>query len=304
MWRIPGLIVLICITFWPAWGQRRKPVAQEETDQHKPLAVIPFSMVNRQVLIPVVLSGISDTLHFIFDTGAEVTVLDEKVATRMRLNKSRDAFMSGTNNGMIKTAIVSLNALYLKDLRIPYVKAYLENLSNLSADGVIGIDLLKLYTIRIDYRQQQLICYRKGKMPVGNTGRLLHFQLNYSTPVVDASITLPDGRSLPGHYHITTGGDYGILFNWPYVDKYKLNILPTINTDQVVDLARMLYYINSSLPSMQLGGKNISPVPVSYSKDINDVGVFTEVAGAIGYDIWKQFSSLTINYEKKELYLE
>jgi hypothetical protein len=122
--------------------------------------------------------------------------------------------------------------------------------------------------------------------------------------VIDASIQLPNGSRLPGHYHITTGGDYGILFNWPYVDKNKLNtLLPTVNTDRVQDMVKVLYYINSSVPSLELGGHSIKNVPVSYSKDIDDLGVFTEVAGSIGYDIWKDFT-LTINYDRKELYLE
>lgn len=304
MWRFSGIVMLICCYVLPAFAQRKKAAATAETDNKKPVAVIPFRMVDKHLIIPVLLSGNTDTLNFIFDSGAEVTVLHTRVAEKMKLNNSKQAFMSGTNNAMIKTPVATLNALYLKELRIPYVNAYLENLDNLGkADGVIGIALLKLYIVKIDYRQQQLVLYRNGKTPVGNTGRLLHFQLNYTTPVIDAAIQLPDGRSLPGHYHITTGGDYGILFNWPYVDKNKLNNLPTTNTDRVQDMVRILYYINSNIPSMQLGGQTISNVPVSYSKDIDDVGVFTEIAGAIGYEIWKQFT-LTINYSKKELYLE
>ncbi|RBL93453.1 aspartyl protease family protein [Chitinophaga flava] len=303
MWRFLGTVVIISFnTFMPAFAQRRNTTPAE--DNTKPAAVIPFRMVDKHVVIPVMLSGSTDTLHFVFDTGAEVTILHEHVAQKMRINSGHQSFMSGTNNAMIKTLVVTLNALYLKELRIPYVKAYLENLNDIGQiDGVIGVDLLKLYIVKIDYRQQQLVLYRNGKTPIGNTGRLLHFQLNYTTPVVDAAIQLPDGRNLPGHYHITTGGDYGILFNWPYVDSNRINSLPTINTDRVQDMVRVLYYINSSIPSMQLGGKSIPNVPVSYSKDINDVGVFTEIAGSIGYDIWKQFT-VVINYSKKELYIE
>ncbi|HVI48921.1 MAG TPA: retropepsin-like aspartic protease [Chitinophaga sp.] len=306
MWRFLGTVLIIaCYTAGTADAQRRKAAAPEEQDNKKPVAVIPFRYVDKHMVIPVVLSGSTDTLQFVFDTGAEVTVLHTRIADKLRLNKSRDAFMTGTNNAMIKVPVITLNAIYIKDLRLPYVGAYLENLDNLGqVDGVIGVALLKTYIIKIDYRQQQLVFYGKGKTPIGNTGRLLHFQLNYSTPVIDAAITLPDGRSLPGHYHITTGGDYGILFNWPYVDKNKLNtLLPTINTDQVRDMVRLLYYINSNVSELQLGGHSIKNVPVSYCKDVDDVGAFTEIAGSIGYEVWKQFS-LTINYNKKELYLE
>ncbi len=305
MWRfLLTVTILYCSALMPAHAQRRGSSAPA-TDNSKPLAVIPFELINRQVVIPVVVSGSADTLHFIFDSGAEVTVMHTNTAAKLQLKNAGNAFLTGTNNAMAKTELATLNAVYLKELRIPYVKVYLENLSTLGpVDGIIGIALLKLYIVKIDYRAKQLVLYKSGKTPVGNTGRLLHFQLNFSTPVIDASIQLPDGRRLPGHYHITTGGDYGILFNWPYVDKYKLNtLLPTINTDRVQDMLKVLYYINSSVPSLEMGGRSIPNVPVSYSKDIDDLGVFTEVAGSIGYDIWKDYT-LTINYDKKELYLE
>ncbi|PSL49345.1 aspartyl protease [Chitinophaga niastensis] len=288
----------------PAYAQRKSTPAVT-TDNKKPLAVIPFQLIDKHVVIPVMLSGGTDTLHFIFDSGSEVTILHTKTAEKLHLKAPGQAYMSGTNNAVIKAPVATINALYLKELRLPYVNANLEDLSDIGPiDGIIGVALLKSYIVKIDYRQQQLLLYRAGKTPIGNTGRLLHFQLNFTTPVIDASIQLPDGRKLPGHYHITTGGDYGILFNWPYVDKNKLNtLLTTINTDRVQDMVKVLYYINSSIPLLELGGHSLRDVPVSYSKDIDDLGVFTEVAGAIGYDIWKQFT-LTINYDKKELYLE
>ncbi|WP_143308778.1 aspartyl protease family protein [Chitinophaga vietnamensis] len=307
MWRFLWLVwVISCAASIPVFAQRKKEAA--EPDNKKPVAVIPFRIIDRHVVIPAVLSGSKDTLHFIFDTGAEVTVLDARVATRLRLNGSKEAFMSGVNNGMIKVPVTSINAMYLNEIRLPYVNAYIENLENISPvtpmDGVIGVALLKAYIVKIDYRQQQLVCYHKGRTPIGNTGRLVHFQLNYTTPVIDAVVQLPDGRTIPGHYHLTSGGDYGILFNWPFVDKNKLNtLLPTANTDRVQDMAKVLYYINSSIPQLELAGHNIKQVPVSYSKDVDDVGAFTEIAGAIGYEVWKQFT-LTINYDKKELYIE
>lgn len=306
MWRfLLTVTILFSYALMPAYAQRRGLVSAATTDNNKPVAIIPFQLVNRQVIIPVLVSGSTDTLHFIFDTGAEVTILHTNTAARLQLKNAGNAFMTGTNNSMAKTDMATINAVYLKELRLPYVKVYLENLSNLGpVDGIIGVALLKLYIVKIDYRSRQLVLYKQGKTPIGNTGRLLHFQLNFSTPVVDASIQLPDGRRLPGHYHITTGGDYGILFNWPYVDKNKLNTaLPTTNTDRVQDMLKVLYYINSSVPSLEMGGRSISNVPISYSKDIDDLGVFTEVAGSIGYEVWKDFT-LTINYDRKELYLE
>ncbi len=288
---------------------QRKHNTTAEPDNTKPAAVIPFRLVNNHIVFPVTVSGSTDTLQFIFDSGAEITVMHTRTAEKMKLNSGKQAFMSGVNNGMIQVPVVTINALYIKDLRMPYLSAYLEDLRDIGTDavpidGVIGVALMKAYIVKIDYRNRQLILYPNGKTKVNTAGQLLHFTLNFTTPVIDAVIRLPNGTTLMGKYHVTTGGDYGILFNWPYVEKYQLNTqLPTINTDRVKDMVKVLYYINSTVSELQMAGKKISNVPVSYCKDVDDVGAFVEIAGAIGFSVWKQFT-VTINYNKKELFLE
>lgn len=307
MWRIYLIIIVIAAACTNASAQRKNTSA--EPDNTKPVGVIPFTLVNNHIVFPVTISGSSDTLHFIFDSGAEVTVMNTRTAEKLKMPSNRQAFMSGVNNGMIQVPIVTINALYIKELRMPYVNAYLEDLRDMgneqtSIDGVIGVALMKSYIIRIDYKNQQLMFFPNGKTKVNTAGQLIHFQLNYTTPVVEATIKLPNGTALMGNYHVTTGGDYGVLFNWPFVEKYKLNTqLPTINTDKVRDMAKTLYYINSSITQLQMAGRSVNSVPVSYCKDVDDVGVFVEIAGAIGYEIWKHFT-VTINYNKKELFLE
>ncbi|MFB6455956.1 aspartyl protease family protein [Chitinophaga sp. Hz27] len=305
MWRLIGILVLAaaCQTV----SAQRKTTA--ETKSLKVAGTIPFTLVNNQVVIPVTVSGSNDTLHFVFDSGAEVTVMNIRTAEKLKLNSNRQAFMSGMNNAMVQVPVVTINALYIKELRMPFLTAYLEDLQQMGSDGIavdgiIGVALMKAYIVKIDYKNKQLTFYQNGNTPVNTAGQLLHFQLNYTTPVVDATIKLPNGTTLLGHYHVITGGDYGILFNWPYVEKYKLNTtLSTVNTDKIQDMVKVLYYINSKVPQLQMAGKIMNNIPVSYCKDVDDVGAFIEMSGALGYDVWKHYI-LTINYAKQELFIE
>lgn len=301
------VLLVICGCSQLLRAQRKTPVAAA-SDNRKPLAVIPFRIVNNAMVIPVLLSGSSDTLHFIFDSGAAVTVLHTGTANRLRIKGNKEEGMVSSNNLMIKVPTASLSALYLHQVRLPFVKAYLENLAEFNGngqqtDGIIGIDLLKPYIVRIDNRRQQLIIYAAGKTPREN-GQLLPFHLNFTTPVISAGIQTTLDKTIEGNYHVVTGGDYGILFNWPFVTKHRLHeILPTLNTSRIVDMAQILYYINSSLPVLQFNGYRFNNVPVSYCKDVDDIGAFSEVAGSIGYEIWKNFN-LTFNYRQRELCLE
>jgi hypothetical protein len=305
-----AFLLLLCWSYaWPGFAQssKRRPAA----DERGAAAVIPFRFYGHHVVIPAMVSGSSDTLHFIFDTGTEVTVLHYGLADTLGVQGKQKAGVTATNNLMLKVNTATLNVLYLGKARLPFVKVYLENIPEfrngpLKIDGFIGIDLLKAYIVKIDYARQQLVLYPYGTAVPGTAGmQQLPFQLNFRTPVINATIALPDGQSLSGNYHLTTGGDYGILFNWPYTEKNRLNEqLVTQSTDRVQDLLKTYDYINSTIPSLNIAAFRLGNMPVSYCKDVNDDSPVMEIAGAIGYQAWKQFSTVIINYAQKELYLQ
>jgi hypothetical protein len=295
------LILLICL---PAL------VSAQDGTNSKVVAILPFRIFDRYLIIPATVTNSIDTLHFIFDTGAEITTLSQETAKKLKLESTEVSGMSGTDDVVINVPTTTINLLYLSKTRIPYVKVYLENLkefrdSPIPIDGIIGVDLLKTFVVTIDYEHQQMLLYRAGKTPTEAKGKRMPLALNFKTPVIEAMISLPDGKTIGNRYHFISGGEYGILFNWPFVEKYQLNtVLPVLNSDKVQDLFKVLTYTNTSVPFLAMGAHRIEQVPASYSKDVDDAGSITEVAGSIGYFVWKQFRSITINYNERELFLE
>jgi hypothetical protein len=295
------LILLICL---PAvlWAQ--------DGTTSKVVATLPFRIFDRYLIIPATVTNSIDTLHFIFDTGAEITTLSQETAKTLKLESKEISGMSGTDDVVINVPISTISLLYLSKTRIPFVKVYLENLkefkgSPVAIDGIIGVDLLKTFVVTIDYEHQQMLLYRSGKTPTEVKGKRMPLSLNFKTPVIEAMIQLPDGNTIANRYHFISGGEYGILFNWPFVEKYHLTTaLPVINSDKVQDLFKVLTYTNTTVPFLAMGAHRINQVPASYSKDVDDAGSMTEVAGSIGYFVWKQFRSITINYNERELFLE
>lgn len=303
------LLLLCCSYAWPGFSQsgKRRPAPEEPGS----VAVIPFRIYGHHIVIPAMVSGTSDTLHFIFDTGSEVTVLHYGLADTLGVQGKQKAGVTATNNLMLKVNTATLNVLYLGKARLPFLKVYLENIPEfrngpLKIDGFIGIDLLKAYIVKIDYKRNQLVLYPPNtKVPGAANMQLIPFQINFHTPVISAAIELPNGQFMNGSYHVTTGGDYGILFNWPYTEKNRLDQqLVTLSTDQVQDLIKQYDYVNSSIPSLNIASIHMSRTPVSYCKDVNDDSPVMEIAGAIGCEVWKRFSTVIINYAQKELYLQ
>jgi len=305
-----AFLLLLCCSyalFSYAQSGKRRPAQLEKGA----VAVIPFRLYGHHIVIPAMVSGRNDTLHFIFDTGTEVTVLHYGLADTLGVQGRQKAGVTATNNLMIKVNTATLNVLYFDKARLPFLKVYLENIpefrtGSLKIDGFIGIDLLKAYIVKIDYTRRQLVLYPFGTAVPDLAGlQPIPFQINFRTPVITASIELPNGQFLNGNYHLTTGGDYGILFNWPYTDKHQLNQqLVTVSTDKVPNLVKTYDYVNCILPSLSIAAFRQNKVPVSYCKDVNDDSPVMEIAGAIGYLVWKQFSAVIINYPQKELYIQ
>lgn len=311
MMRLLGPILCCCwiLLSFPSKGQRRRATPATSPAAEQPVAILPFTFSGHHLIVKAAISGLPDSLSLIFDSGAEVTILHKGMAETLKLTALQGKGVSATNNMMLQMQTATLSTLYMGNIRVPFLKVYIENLQEfrqgtIKADGIIGVDLLKQYIVTIDYANRQLRLYRNGNTPTAIPGQRLPMKLNYVTPVLNATIQLPGGQSLTGNYHLTTGGDYGILFNWPYTDAHHLNeILPTIDTDRVQDMLRVLTYINSAIPLLSISNAQFRQVPVSYCKDINDDGAFMEVAGSIGFQIWKQ-CVLTINYNKKEIVLQ
>lgn len=300
-------VILICL---PAFLR-----AQDAANQ-KAVATLPFRLYDRYMVITAASSGRTpsgeapDSLHFIFDTGAEVTTLSKQTADRLELETKDNGGLSGTDAVVVRVPTATLNVLYLDKTRLPLVKVYIEQLSefqdlNVRIDGIIGVDLLKAFIVRIDYERQVLLLFRSNKTPANTPGQRMNLSLNFKTPVIEGIINLPDGQSLNSRFHFVSGGEYGILFNFPFVEKHRLNTrLPVLSTDKVKDLYKELTYTNTSVPSLDLGAVHLELVAASYCKDVNDAGSLHEMAGSIGFMVWRQFHTITVNYSGRELFLE
>jgi len=288
----------------------RLSAAQAPPSTAEPVAILPFRIYNHSLVISASTSNMEDSLHFIFDTGAEATTLSIETAKQLRLETKEDGGLSGTDDIVIRVPTSTINLLYFGKARLPLVKVYLETLkefqkSPIHIDGIIGVNLLKMFIVQIDYANSRILLFRQGKTPMSIPGKRLAMTLNFDTPVIEAVIELPDGRSLGSRYHFITGGDYGILFNWPFVEKYRLKeVLPIVSTDKVGDLYQVLTYMNTIIPYLAFGSVRMDKVSASYCKEVNDIGGLTEVAGSIGSYVWSQFRTITINYKQREIYLD
>lgn len=301
MKRVWPIAVIFC--FFAVAGRAQAPAKAA-----KPLAAVPFIFNGYQVLIPVVLDGGKDTLHFLFDTGCEVNILSRDKAEQLGLTGREAAGISGWSKGVLMIPKATAQVLKIGGLSLPYPEFYLQDfgrvkLGETAIDGVIGYDLLRRYAIEIDFSQKTMRFFKSAGMHYPPGGEKLVLGLNYKTPTLQATITLPGGSILSSTYHLITGGDFGLLFNDEYVKKYALDRKLTVTGSETrQDLAGPVIYSVCRVPLLVLDRYRNADVPALYSVKINDGAPGAELAGAIGARVWKEYT-LFINLPQRALYL-
>ncbi|MCL6524442.1 MAG: hypothetical protein K6T34_07245 [Thermoflavifilum sp.] len=277
----------------------------------KPIAVLPFVEDGPRILIKGLIHPYtSDTLFFIFDSGAELNILDASDAALWKLSYTQETGVSGLSKGMTYLPIVHPGSLQLGQAILPHASFCIENLKPLNSpsytvDGILGYPLLAAYTVKIDYDHHLFILYPPGSFPYDKKGQVLRMDLDVYTPMVEAAISLANGTQLKSKYHITLGGNYGVLFNYSYVQKYHIDrfFQKDSGTITVQDMLRTIDYVDTELPAIEVGKYRLRLVPATYSPEVDDGNPQQEIAGAVGYKVWKKFN-LIFNLSRHELYLE
>lgn len=298
--KVNGIVLILFFMVTGANGQRHRP--------EKPLEVIHFHFNGSQILIPITINYGKDTLHFLFDSGCEINLLSLPVASNLGLKGSTDAGLSGWSNEMTYMPQTQAGSLDIGNVSIPDPEFYMESLAGstmdgIPVDGVIGYDLLKRYIVKIDFQHKEMTLYRNENFHYPPGGELLKLGMNYRTPTIQGTLVNNQGQPFTSTYHVITGGNFGLLLNGKFVEKYALDKTLTI-TGKVTrqDLLQPITYTECIVPSFNTGNYKLRQLSALYSPKVNDTAPDKEIAGAIGADVWKNFIMI-LNLPEKELWL-
>ncbi|HVB02526.1 MAG TPA: hypothetical protein VNE41_02280 [Chitinophagaceae bacterium] len=306
--RLPEIVISLALLAFPVRTASPAPAMHAHPLQY-PIARIPFYYDGVHIIIAVTVDNYREPLHFIFDTGSEVNVLSDRWKKIFRLYAYRSGDLSGAGNGLKVLPITEIKTLHVGRGELLNQDFYLEHLRNLDThseriDGIIGYHLLASYIVKIDFNDRVIELYKKGRFDYGTAGELLRMRMNNYTPVIRAGIALHEGDTLTGWYQITSGGDYGVLFNYPYMEKYRL-ATPAVLTgkDSVNDLLATRQFLDFRLPAFVIGNHCLQHVDATFCPDVNDNDYFQDIAGDIGNGVFRHFN-IILNYGQRELFLE
>ena len=242
----------------------------------------------------------SETLDFIFDTGASCVLLTE--TGLKKANIKLDGFTENQGTGGFSTEQTSssnhlrLSALQWRNLPLLYI----DYKGSLNTDGVIGFNVFEDKVVEIDYDKSIMIIH--SQLPLeksGYTESKMHHDINGSF----IQATLNNGEKeckgwflfdTGGNLTVAAGGDFSIANNL-YGTMKKLGNSNTGGTGSNILKSEIVL-----LPKLKIYGYVMPEVPIQLQS--SDISFFGN-AGIIGNGVLERFNTL-IDYPNATIYLK
>ncbi len=269
---------------------------------------IPFELSSNLVLLQAKVND-SAPLWFIFDTGAESTVIDTELAKTLRLKPNGKI----VGNGAAGTAqAVRFKAV---SMRLPNIEISNQTIYGLPLDsfssplgkkisGVIGYDIIKEFVVEIDYASRKINLYQPESYQYSLAGEIFPLTFEENTPFVRASIALEGRAAIDGKFEIDSGSTGAILFNTPFVRKHQLlkSVSRTSET-RIGGVGGTAQVFLGRVKSIALGRFTLENAVARFSQGTRGDYASAKYNGLIGGEIFRRFKTI-FDYSRKRMILE
>jgi hypothetical protein len=276
---------------------------------------LPFRIMQDFILIELKLEGVVP-VNFIFDTGAENTIIFERLYTDI-LESEYDMRLPivGSNLQVGKYALVTRN-LGIKFQNIPMIEMdvlvleeYDEKLKEYLGEkihGILGSTFFKRYIVEIDYRRQHIILHKPNDFNDRNIRRFeqIDIEVKKGKPYINTHISYQASDSIPVNLLMDTGAGINLMVHSNTSQSLKLP-QETIAGELGIGVSGALFGYIGRLHSFQFGPFEYKSMITSF-QDLDSV-LLSELEyhrnGIIGNSLLSRFH-LFIDYPHEKVYLK
>lgn len=251
---------------------------------------MPFRFRDGFIWIEVTVSASHRTLHFLLDSGAQVSVINEGTAQKLGLKGGRPVNVMGVGNTTRGFWPQTLNAL-AGGIQLPrhYLMLDLSKLSeactNSAVDGIVGADFFHDRIVQIDFQTQTVRILREPPAKAGT--QILPLKVRPCGMIVPVQIN----TSTPQWVRLDTG--CASALQW-----VAGSVRPEGCTKRVV-VALTSFSVPVTQTTLTLGAIRFEQVPT----DLQEKEIFPGERGLLGNGLLSRFQTVTIDAKGKEVIL-
>jgi predicted aspartyl protease len=249
-------------------------------------------------------------MSFVFDTGAEFTLLNSSRVSKLGL-QGIGTFATGAGGGdvvvsfvpgvttMVGGATVSsqiVGAVLLDALEKPLGRPL---------DGILGYDFISRFVVELDYKRQQMRLFDRTKYVHVGSAKPTPITLEDSTPYFDAAIEVPNTGDVGGNFVLDTGCLCEVQLFSPFVDRHGLlSAFPHAKqAGYSAGAGGTTNQLSAKIPALKVAGYMIKDPQADFSRDKHGATADPETAGLIGSLVFKKFL-LVLDYKNKQVFFE
>jgi len=275
---------------------------------------IPFEYKNNFILVSIKLNNFIP-LTFIFDTGAEYTILAKRSFTDLLgVNYDREFKLIGAD---MTTTLIAHLAKDI-DISLPGVKARSQNIlvldenyfdfekyAGVPVDGIIGSDIFRHFIVKINYRKRKITLIDPGKSKKPRGYESYPIEIKAGKPYLTNRIYLRDSLNISAELLIDTGAGLSLLLHTNTHPDFKLPAT-TVTGNIGMGLGGLMEGYLGRIKRLNLDPFFFTDIITNFQKFPNirpDSTLLLTRDGIIGNGVLDRFTVI-IDYNRSLLYLK
>jgi hypothetical protein len=189
--------------------------------------VMPFDYEDARLYVPV---GVRDRLEWlILDTGAQPTILDERVASAAGIAGHDTTSTTGAGTGRLRRSTGDPIALRLGSSTMPVREPAISPLDSLlspytgrHAPGIIGSQFFAGRAVTVDFEQRIVYARAAADDYELANSTVLPLEIDGGIPYVSATLRFAGGRSVVARLLVDLGAKSTLLLTEPFIERAGL----------------------------------------------------------------------------------
>jgi len=192
--------------------------------------VTPFDYEDTRLYVPVAIGGRS--WWFILDTGAQPTVLDERVASAARIAGHDTTSTTGAGTGRLRRSTGDEVALRLggrtmtvRQPAISPIDSVLSRYTGRHAPGIVGSQFFADRAVTVDFEQRIVYARPSADAYELTNSVVLPLDVAGGIPYLSATLRFAEGRAVTARLLVDLGAKATLLLTEPFIERAGLREL-------------------------------------------------------------------------------
>ena len=275
---------------------------------------IPFEYRNNFIIIDVLLNDIFP-LKFIFDTGAEHTILTKREITDLlQVNYQRRFTIMGSDMKTELYAYLATGVRFQINQLLATNRTMLvldddyfrfEEFAGINVQGILGADFFRRFIVKIDFKKRKITLYNPAKFePPSKKFKEIPIEIHRHKPYVQGSTKLQDGLESDLKLLVDSGASLALLLHTKTDPNLKLPP-QVIRSSLGMGLGGTIEGFMGRVQHFEMADYYFDNLGVNFQELLEgaDSSYLNDRNGIVGNQILSRFTMI-IDYVRSKLYLK